>query len=387
MDRRRLALALVRQGLRTVGATSAGGRVWLRLAAVVGALVVSGCGLLVLLVVVTTATMGSPPAVGGVLGIGPIVFSAYLRAVALAGELAPGCQVRWQILAGVGWAESRHANGRHISPAGDVIPQIIGMALDGTNGTRRLADTDGGRWDHDPVWDRATGPMQFLPSSWELYGRDGNGDGVADPHNVYDAAAAAVVHLCGAGAVDLGDESVLRRALYAYNHSSAYVEAVVARIAFYDATPASAYWAGEVDGGSLASHPNLTLTDRAAADLTAGVVDPRVVGLLARLVERHQLAVSVFKTGHSKCVGGGDYAGCSVSNHFYGRAVDIWMVDGVRVSAANGAAHELVYELLAMGPGDPLRPQEVGSPFVAYDPLPIFFTDGDHLAHVHLGWE
>ena len=37
----------------------------------------------------------------------------------------------------------------------------------------------------------ATGPMQFLPSTWRAYGVDGNGDGVADITNVEDAIFAA----------------------------------------------------------------------------------------------------------------------------------------------------------------------------------------------------
>ena len=41
--------------------------------------------------------------------------------------------------------------------------------------------------------------MQFIPSTWALYGADGNGDGVADPFNIFDAAAAAAHYLCRAG--------------------------------------------------------------------------------------------------------------------------------------------------------------------------------------------
>lgn len=332
---------------------------------------------------------GQPPPLGWVAGqldIPPVMLHAYLAAAQSVEQWAPGCRVRWQILAGIGWAESRHAAGRDLTPQGDVHPPIIGVRLDGSGSSARVVDSDRGRLDGDAAFDRAVGPMQFLSSSWAIYGQDANHDGVANPHNAYDAAGAAVAHLCAA-ATNLDDPVGLRRALYAYNRSLAYVEMVAARIAYYDTAGVGGSLAGQVDATGLVGHPNLTLTERAAADLSSGLVDPRVVALLARLVERHQLAVSVFKTGHSKCVGGGDYPGCSVSNHFHGRAVDIWMVDGARVSAGNPAAHQLVYGLVMMDAGDPLKPAEVGSPFAAYDPLPVFFTDGDHLAHVHIGYE
>lgn len=332
---------------------------------------------------------GRPPPMGWVadrLDIPAVMLQAYLAAAESASQWTAGCRLRWQILAGIGWTESRHAAGRSISPQGDVSPPIIGARLDGGGGTARVGDSDGGRLDGDTSFDRAVGPMQFIPSSWAIHGRDANTDGAANPHNAYDAAAGAVAHLCAGNAADLNDPAVLRRALYAYNHSLAYVEMVAARIAYYDTVGTASSLGGAVDGAALVGHPNLTLSDRAAADLLAGVVDPRVVGLLATLIERHRLAVSVFKTGHSKCVGGGDHPACNVSNHWYGRAADIWMVDGTPVSAHNPAAHTLVYGLVMMDPADPLKPSEVGSPFAAYDPLPTFFTDGDHQSHVHIGY-
>ena len=59
------------------------------------------------------------------------------------------------------------------------------------NGFAAIADTDGGALDGDARWDHAVGPMQFIPSTWQLAGRDGNGDGTADPFNIDDAALSA----------------------------------------------------------------------------------------------------------------------------------------------------------------------------------------------------
>ena len=68
----------------------------------------------------------------------------------------------------------------------------------------------------------ATGPMQFLPSTWRAWGVDGDGDGVADIHNVIDAIHGAAHYLAvSGGSVDI------RKGLYSYNHSTSYVNKVM----------------------------------------------------------------------------------------------------------------------------------------------------------------
>ena len=78
-------------------------------------------------------------------------------------------------------------------------PAIIGPALDGVE-FASIPDSDGGRYDGDTTWDRAVGPMQFIPSSWAIFGEDADGDGFDDPNNMYDATLAAAEHLCRGGA-------------------------------------------------------------------------------------------------------------------------------------------------------------------------------------------
>jgi membrane-bound lytic murein transglycosylase B len=76
--------------------------------------------------------------------------------------------------------------------------------------------------------------MQLLPSTWAVVGRDGNGDGVADPNNVYDAAASAARYLCLASApLGVGSEAGLHQAIFSYNHSDDYVTAVMALAQLY----------------------------------------------------------------------------------------------------------------------------------------------------------
>ncbi|MEV5386525.1 lytic transglycosylase domain-containing protein [Streptomyces sp. NPDC052721] len=74
--------------------------------------------------------------------------------------------------------------------------------------------------------------MQFIPSTWAHWGADGNGDGRADPNNVYDAALAAGRYLC-AGGRDLSNPAELDRAILGYNHSAAYLRTVRAWYAYY----------------------------------------------------------------------------------------------------------------------------------------------------------
>ena len=127
------------------------------------------------------------------LGIPLAALDAYLRAEGALALERPSCGIRWWMLAGIGRIESNHGRygGAQLVANGNTAPRIVGIALDGSPGVAAIADSDGGRWDDDSVWDRAVGPMQFIPGTWRRYQVDGNGDGVSDPNNVYDAAYGA----------------------------------------------------------------------------------------------------------------------------------------------------------------------------------------------------
>jgi hypothetical protein len=167
---------------------------------------------------------------------------AYARAAARAATLTPGCRLTWSVLAGIGFIESGQARDGGSDAAvwdGIARPAIVGPALDG-KGFAAVPDTDRGSLDGDPVWDRAVGPMQFLPQTWRAYGADGDGDGVRDPENIRDAAAAAAGYLCADG-LDLGAAGDLIAAVFSYNHSLSYVHAVLAAAQSYDpAAPTTA---------------------------------------------------------------------------------------------------------------------------------------------------
>jgi membrane-bound lytic murein transglycosylase B len=158
---------------------------------------------------------------------------AYRAAARRAAVESPGCRLPWTLLAAVGRVESDHGRygGSVLGLDGRPRPAIVGIALDGVGPVRAVPDTDDGRWDGDRVWDRAVGPMQFIPGTWAASGRDGDGDGLADPHDLDDAALAAASYLCRAG--DLGDSATRSAAILSYNHSAFYVDLVNAYEAGY----------------------------------------------------------------------------------------------------------------------------------------------------------
>jgi membrane-bound lytic murein transglycosylase B len=138
---------------------------------------------------------------------------------------APACRISWATLAGIGRVESRHGtiNGARLQENGIPSRPIIGIPLDGSPGIRAIRDTDGGRLDGDTTWDRAVGPMQFIPGTWNRWAKRAAADGLpADPQNIDDAALAAARYLCGGGARDLGTAQGWWAAVMAYNNSVVY---------------------------------------------------------------------------------------------------------------------------------------------------------------------
>ena len=242
----------------------------------------------------------------------------------------------------------------------------------------------------------ATGPMQFLAPTWRRgaplgtvpapgpptsrtgdgYGTDGDGDGLADVWNPDDAIHAAARYLHANGAP--GDYP---RAIYAYNHSTQYVATVLRHADAYRAAPGLA---GDVNaaGAALLANPRLHHYNPAwtRGDLQAGVVDRRVIAALSWALERHTVGIWVFKTGHSRLAASGN-----VSNHFYGRAVDIASVDGEVCSGTrDGACGRLAIELSTL-----IRQLHSDELIYCFDPDPAdpgSWAQADHCDHIHVGY-
>ncbi|MDO5699573.1 MAG: lytic murein transglycosylase [Dermatophilus congolensis] len=161
------------------------------------------------------------------------MLAAYQRGEKVADARYPRCNLPWWLLAGIGRVESGHAAGGAVDSKGVTTYRILGPRLDGTTpGTATIADTDGGRLDGDAQFDRAVGPMQFIPGTWAGAGLDGNGDGIADPNQVDDAATSAAGYLCSAGG-DMSKPADMAAAILRYNNSQQYVEDVLAGAVAY----------------------------------------------------------------------------------------------------------------------------------------------------------
>ena len=255
-----------------------------------------------------------------------------------AASTCPG--LSWTFLAAIGKVETDHARNVHTSSAG------------------------------------AEGPMQFMPGTWNSYRVDSDGDGKAEVQSVSDAVHSAANYLCANGA---GDATTLDAAIFRYNHSYEYVRKI--------REIADSYALSPTVGGTTAdvlNNSKITLTRNARRDLEEGLVDARVIALLAEIGKAHEIAISVLKTGHSRCVDAIEHAGCPVSKHYFGRAADIYKVDGKPVTSSNEAARELTLWLNSVEKA--YRPTEIGSPFSDLTAGP-FFTDEYHADHIHIGFD
>jgi membrane-bound lytic murein transglycosylase B len=185
-------------------------------------------------------------AVARVTGIPSIALQAYADAtLALAAE-QPSCRLGWTTLAAIGDIESGHGThgGATLLPDGTTSVPILGPALDGRPGFAAIRATpQSTAWHGDPTWDHAVGPMQFLPSTWERWEADGDGDGVDNPNDIDDAALGAARYLCASGA-DLTSAAGWHAAVLSYNHAEQYAADVLAAADRYAAASQGAMAGG-----------------------------------------------------------------------------------------------------------------------------------------------
>jgi transglycosylase-like protein with SLT domain len=149
------------------------------------------------------------------------LLEVYVRASATCSGL------QWQLLAAIGAAESSHGGGRLDEKTGDVLPPVLGPAIDGRPGVAEIADPSS-----PDGWAHARGLMQFIPSTWEKWQRvapNRPADAKPSVDNAWDAIYAAADYLC-AGKGALGEVDA---ALFSYNRSTEYVDVVKQRAVDY----------------------------------------------------------------------------------------------------------------------------------------------------------
>jgi hypothetical protein len=178
------------------------------------------------------ASVSSPHilmAQAGVVSVPAVALAAYQRAAQTVDTADPACHLDWTLLAAIGQVESDHGqvDGSSLNSHGIAHPPIYGPVLDGRNGVALVRDTDAGRLDGNSRYDRAVGPMQFLPSTWAEVAVDADGDGQRNPQDINDAALGAAVYLCS-GHADMSTRAGRAAAVFRYNHSHSYVARVLA---------------------------------------------------------------------------------------------------------------------------------------------------------------
>jgi hypothetical protein len=140
------------------------------------------------------------------LGIPQRALVAYGRGELVSAAHNPGCNLSWTTLAGIGATETTHGTtgGNQIQADGTTLTEIIGSGYD------------------------EMGPMQFLPSTWETWKADGDGDGRYNPHDIDDAVTAAANYLCHDDR-NMSTPDGWYAAVHSYNPREDYVKKVFDR--------------------------------------------------------------------------------------------------------------------------------------------------------------
>ena len=203
-----------------------------------------------------------------------------------------------------------------------------------------------GPWATSPVG--ATGPFQFMPSTWTSYGNSNPKNRNGDPQNLLDSAYAAAHYLKDLGAyvnMPAGDPMAPKKGTVAwvagaYNGGAPIVgniendryrqNAVAKYLEFKGNTvlapaqtiPNDTCVPLPKNAGSvlnLMRNPNITFSHPGPElqDLASGRISPRLVALLAQIASTHKISIFALASDHKPG-----------TNHEAGRAADIWMVDG-----------------------------------------------------------
>jgi hypothetical protein len=221
------------------------------------------------------------------------------------------------------------------------------------------------------------GPLGLDGIEWKRYAVDGDGDGRLRHSDIDDSAATLARMIWSRGGIDAG--------VFTHNQAQWYVDAVA-----HEADQLSGKCVATTEDwaiilpGTVASQinwQNLTLSnDLELRDIQAGMLDERITGLLALMTKDHQITISALRSDHSQMTASGN-----VSNHYYGRAMDIAAVDGVSCTDTSTTAPcaELGYALAGLPA--PLHPTELIYCF-DLDGIGPAFALPDHCDHIHAGF-
>jgi soluble lytic murein transglycosylase-like protein len=225
---------------------------------------------------------------------------------------------------------------------------------------------------------RRHGALGLVGDEWREYAVDGDGDGRLRREDPADSAATLARLIWSQGG--------LRAGLFEHNHAKWYVDAVLGEAERIEGKckVGTVDWALSLPNAVLApiKWENLTLSNELEKqDLDSGAIDPRIVGLLGAMTQSHQVTISALRSDHSMYTTSG-----SVSNHYYGRAMDIAAVDGVSCTdtAPTAPCAELATTLSQLPA--PAMPTELISSVDVDGPGPAI-ARSDHWEHVHAGYD
>jgi Transglycosylase SLT domain len=223
-----------------------------------------------------------------------------------------------------------------------------------------------------------SGPFGINEENWAQFAVDGDGDGKPMRDSAADAASTLARMIWASGSLKAG--------LFQHNHASWYVDAVLEE---------AEGMAGKCDVRTVAyavalpgptsvpiNWENVELSNSLEMwDLQRGAIDPRVVGLIGAISQEHEILISSLRSDHSMNTASGN-----VSNHFYGRAVDIAAIDGVpcTVTDVDSPCGVIARSLAALPPGQ--KPTELIFCFDPDGPAPEGFAAADHCDHIHAGY-
>jgi hypothetical protein len=224
---------------------------------------------------------------------------------------------------------------------------------------------------------RTEGPLGLDPVEWSNYAVDGDKDGRLRHADVDDSAATLARMMWSRGSIDAG--------VFTHNQASWYVDAVAHeadRLAG-KCIVTTDEWTIVLPGDVAAqiNWENLVLSnDLELRDIQAGMLDQRITGLLALMTKDHEITISSLRSDHSMMTASGN-----VSNHYYGRAMDIAAVDGVSCTdvATTAPCAQLGFALAQLP--EPLRPTELIYCF-DLDGIGPAFAAADHCDHIHAGY-
>ncbi len=226
---------------------------------------------------------------------------------------------------------------------------------------------------------KETGTMGLSPEQWKRYGVDGDGDGLVLRDDPWDGIATFARMLWAHRSIEDG--------LFSHNQASWYVEAAVreAGVIAGNCDTVKTDWdiayPQRTTNATQINWDNLQILNAASAkDIESGLIDRRVINLLAMLTQRYSLLVSSLRSDHSMLTTSGN-----VSNHYYGRAFDIAAVNGVSCADMSPTSPcSEVGRLLASLP-DGIKPTELIYGYDLDGPGPAFAM-ADHSSHIHAGF-